>query len=87
MGCPKCHNGYKGGQYCRSTHFYPEIRTEIVTAGSDIDEERIRVIAEKHGMLSMRKSGIDRIRNGLTSVAEVVFATLRISEASCDRDL
>ncbi len=76
MGCPKCHNGYKGRvNIAEALYFYPEIRTEIVTSGSDIDEERIRVIAEKHGMLSMRKSGIDRIRNGLTSVAEVVFAT------------
>jgi len=41
----------------------------------DIDEERIRAVAEKHGMLSMRKSGMDRIREGLTDITEVLYAT------------
>lgn len=76
VGCSKCHSGYKGRvNIAEALYFYPDLRNEIVTAGNNIDEERIRSIAEKHGMLSMRKSGIDRIRNGLTSVAEVVFAT------------
>jgi type IV pilus assembly protein PilB len=76
VGCPKCHNGYKGRvNIAEALYFYPEIRTEIVTASSDINEERIRAIAEKHGMLSMRNSGIARIREGLTSMAEVAYAT------------
>ncbi len=76
VGCPKCTSGYKGRtNIAEALYFYPEIRTEIVKSVTDIDEERIRAIAEKHGMLSMRSSGMDRIRKGLTSLAEVIFAT------------
>ncbi len=76
VGCPKCHHGYSGRiNIAEALFFYPEIRNEIVRSGSDIDEERIRTLAEKHGMLSMRKSGIDRIRQGLTDMSEVLFAT------------
>jgi type IV pilus assembly protein PilB len=76
VGCPKCSKGYKGRvNIAEALFFYPEVRNEIVKSVSDIDEERIRAIAEKHGMLSMRASGIDRMRNGLTDLKEVLYAT------------
>lgn len=76
VGCPKCMGGYKGRiNIAEALYFYPDIRQEIVTASSDINEERIRSLAEQHGMLSMRDSGIERIREGLTSIEEVAFAT------------
>ena len=76
VGCPKCHNGYKGRtNVAEALYFYPEIKQEIVQSVSDIDEERIRKIAEKHGMLSMRDSGIARMREGLTDLAEVLYVT------------
>ncbi|MDD3234794.1 MAG: GspE/PulE family protein [Candidatus Cloacimonetes bacterium] len=76
VGCPKCHNGYKGRvNIAEALYFYPEVRDEIVRSMSDINEERIRTIAEKHGMLSMRSSGIERMREGLTDLTEVLFAT------------
>ena len=76
VGCSKCHNGYKGRvNIAEALYFYPEIRTEIVTAASEINEEKIRAIAEKHGMKSMRDSGIERIREGQTSWEEIAFAT------------
>ena len=76
VGCAKCHQGYSGRiNIAEALFLYPEIRNEIVLAGHEIDEERIRNLAEKHGMLSMRQSGIDRIREGLTDITEVLFAT------------
>ncbi|MFA5282875.1 MAG: GspE/PulE family protein [Candidatus Cloacimonadaceae bacterium] len=76
VGCPKCHNGYKGRiNVAEALYFYPEIRQEIVKSTNDIDEERIRKIAEKHGMLSMRDSGVERMREGLTDLTEVLFVT------------
>ncbi|MBP7310045.1 MAG: type II/IV secretion system protein [Candidatus Cloacimonetes bacterium] len=76
VGCPKCHNGYKGRvNIAEALFFYPEVRNEIVKAQNDIDEERIRAIAEKHGMLSMRSSGMERMREGLTDLTEVLYAT------------
>jgi type IV pilus assembly protein PilB len=76
VGCPKCNNGYRGRvNIAEALFFYPEIRNEIVKSVNDIDEERIRSIAEKHGMLSMRSSGIERMREGLTDLTEVLYAT------------
>ena len=75
-GCKKCNEGYKGRvNICEALFFTPEIRKTIVQSGEEIDEELIRNIAEKQGMLSLRESGLDRIRNGLTSIAEVAYAT------------
>jgi len=76
VGCPKCIGGYKGRiNIAEALFFYPEIKAEIVSASTDINEDRIRAIAEKHGMLSMRDSGIERIREGQTSLEEVAYAT------------
>ncbi len=76
VGCKNCQDGYKGRiNIAEALYFYPEIRTEIIRSSSEIDEEHIRSIAEKRGMLSMRASGMDRIRAGLTSIAEVLYAT------------
>ncbi len=76
VGCPKCHHGYTGRtNISEALYFYPEIRNEIVRSGADIDEDRIRDLGEKHGMLSMRRSGIERVREGLTDISEILFAT------------
>ncbi len=76
VGCGKCHDGYKGRvNIAEALFFYPEVRNEIVKSINDIDEERIRAIAEKKGMLSMRRSGVERMREGLTDLTEVLYAT------------
>jgi type IV pilus assembly protein PilB len=76
VGCAKCRNGYKGRiNIAEALYFYPDIRAEIVDAANEINEERIRNLAEKHGMLSMRDSGLERIREGQTSLEEVAYAT------------
>jgi type IV pilus assembly protein PilB len=76
VGCPKCHQGYKGRiNISEALFFYPEVRNEIMRSGVDIDEEAIRAVAESKGMLSMRRSGMERIREGLTDVTEVLYAT------------
>jgi len=46
-----------------------------VKAGTEIYEEKIRQIAESQGMLSLRQSGLERIREGLTTISEVAYAT------------
>lgn len=75
-GCPRCHNGYKGRiNVAEALYFYPEIKQEIINSVNEIDEERIRAIAEEKGMLSMRDSGVERMREGLTDLSEVLFVT------------
>jgi type IV pilus assembly protein PilB len=76
VGCPKCNGGYKGRiNVAEALYFYPEIKAEIMRSTHDIDEDRIRKIAESKGMLSMRASGIDRMRHGLTDLTEVLYVT------------
>ena len=75
-GCKKCNSGYKGRvNICEALYFTAEVRKAIVDSGSEIDEKEIRRIAEGQGMLSMLESGLDRIRNGLTTVTEITYAT------------
>ncbi|GAB1366064.1 GspE/PulE family protein [Candidatus Cloacimonadaceae bacterium] len=76
VGCSKCTDGYKG-RIClvEALYFYPEIRAEIIRSASEIDEDKIRKIAENHGMLSMRESGLERVRAGSTSITEVLHTT------------
>ncbi|MEA2103824.1 MAG: ATPase, T2SS/T4P/T4SS family [Candidatus Cloacimonadota bacterium] len=75
-GCEKCHGGYKGRlNICEALYFSHEVRQAVVESGEDIDEDRIREIASKQGMLSLLESGLDRIRHGLTSISEVQYAT------------
>ena len=75
-GCKKCMNGYKGRvNICEALYFTDEIRKAVMESGEEIDEEKIRKIAEGQGMLSLLESGLDRIRKGLTSVSEVSYAT------------
>ncbi|MDP8314465.1 MAG: GspE/PulE family protein [Candidatus Celaenobacter antarcticus] len=74
-GCKKCMNGYKGRvNICEALYFTDEIRKAIMESGDEIDEDKIRKIAETQGMLSLLDSGLDRIRKGLTSVSEVSYA-------------
>ena len=74
--CKKCNAGYKGRvNICEALYFSPAIKKAILSSGNDIDEYKIREIAESQGMLSLRESGLDRIRNGLTSLEEIIYAT------------
>lgn len=75
-GCEYCSNGYKGRvNICEALNFSPEVKNIILKSGNEIDEDRIREVAESQGMLSLKESGLDRIRNGLTSIQEVIYAT------------
>ncbi|MCK4654146.1 MAG: Flp pilus assembly complex ATPase component TadA [Candidatus Cloacimonetes bacterium] len=75
-GCKKCNEGYKGRiNICEALSFTPEIRNAIIESGSEIDEDKIRKIAESQGMLSLMDSGLDRIRNGLSTISEITYAT------------
>ena len=74
-GCKKCNGGYKGRtNICEALYFSPEIKKAILENASDIDEGKVREIAESQGMLSMRVSGLFRIRDGVTSVEEIIYS-------------
>jgi type IV pilus assembly protein PilB len=77
VGCDKCTNGYSGRvAIFEALYFDDVLRRMIFDAGDEIDEGAIRQHAIKNGMLTLRASGRLRIKNGLTSVEEVMAITL-----------
>lgn len=75
-GCDECHSGFSGRLAIHEAlMFTDEIRKAIFAMSENIDECRIRDLARNDGMLSLCDSGLDRIRNGETTCAEIAFAT------------
>jgi type IV pilus assembly protein PilB len=75
-GCDKCNNtGYRGrvGLY-EVMEVTDELR-ELILVGASSLELRRKAIEE--GMLTLRASGLQKVRDGVTSVEEVVRETVR----------
>jgi type IV pilus assembly protein PilB len=70
-GCPKCNNtGYKGRiALYEVMQVSPTIRDMILSGASVAD---IRKQAIDEGMLTLRQSGLTKIRNGVTTIEEVI---------------
>jgi type IV pilus assembly protein PilB len=74
-GCTKCNNtGYKGrvGLY-EVMEITDDIR-ELILIGASALELRKRAI--ENGMLTLRQSGLTKIKNGITTIEEVVRETV-----------
>jgi type IV pilus assembly protein PilB len=48
----------------------------ILDAGGDIDEGAIKDLAMSQGMLTLRGSGRERIKEGVSTIEEIVAATI-----------
>lgn len=76
VGCENCHGGYKGRVAIHEAlYFSKEIQQIIFTAGKEIDEERLRKLAKKQGMVTLRAAGRERVKQGLSTLAELAQAT------------
>jgi type IV pilus assembly protein PilB len=76
-GCDKCSGGYKGrAAIHEALYFSKEIRRLIMQSGEEVDEELIRVQAVKDGMWTLRRSGIERVKEGNTTLEEIASATM-----------
>jgi type IV pilus assembly protein PilB len=74
-GCNTCSNtGYKGrvGLY-EVLEVTDEIRELILSGGSSLE---LRAKALEQGMITLRRSGLIKIQNGMTSIDEVVRETV-----------
>jgi type IV pilus assembly protein PilB len=77
VGCSACVKGYKGRIAIHEALFFSKaIRKAIFESGEEIDEECVRNIAISEGMLTLRASARERVKEGVTSVAEVIAATM-----------
>ena len=75
-GCDKCSGGYKGrAAIHEALYFTREVRSLIVKSGVEVDEEAVRSQAMKDGMWTLRRAGIERIKDGLTTLEEIASAT------------
>jgi type IV pilus assembly protein PilB len=76
VGCDKCNGGYKGrAAIHEALYFTKSIRVMIAKAGKEVDEEQIRDQAIKDGMWTLRRSGIERIKSGVTTLEEIAAST------------
>ena len=74
-GCPKCNNsGYKGRVALYEVMKMTANLREMVLQGASTDELRSK--AEEDGMLTLRRSGLTKARDGMTSLEEVLKVTL-----------
>jgi type IV pilus assembly protein PilB len=73
VGCSMCNNGYKGrvGIY-QVMPISEEIQRIILRDGSAMD---IAEQAKREGVRSLRQSGLHKVKQGLTSLEEVLAAT------------
>ena len=77
VGCDKCNNGYEGRiAIMEALYFDNEVKKMIFDAGDEIDEDALRKYAIKQGMLTLRASGRQRIKNGITTIQEVMAITM-----------
>jgi type IV pilus assembly protein PilB len=76
VGCDKCNGGYKGrAAIHEALYFTKQIKTMILNAGERVDENGIREQAAKDGMWTLRRSGMERMKEGTTSLEEVISST------------
>jgi type IV pilus assembly protein PilB len=74
-GCEKCGNtGYKGRLGLFEVMDITEDMRELILSGASAVELRRKAIEE--GMITLRQSGLQKIREGLTSIDEVVRETV-----------
>ena len=73
-GCPACHGtGYRGRIGLFETMEATETIQQLILQGADA--ARIRKQAIREGMITLRDSGLEKIRAGVSTVEEVLKAT------------
>jgi len=76
-GCDKCNGGYKGrAAIHEALYFSKAIKDIILNAGDKVDENAIRDQAAKDGMWTLRRSGMERMKEGVTTLEEVISTTV-----------
>lgn len=78
VGCEVCNqSGFKGRSAIHEALFFSkEIKELVLDSGGDIDEAAIKDLAVSQGMLTLRGSGRERIKEGITTIEEIIAGTL-----------
>ncbi len=76
VGCLNCVEGYKGRTAIHeSMYVTPEIRMIIGDSGEKIDIEALKASSIKNGMQSLRRSGIELVKRGVSTLSEIIAST------------
>ena len=78
-GCPKCTDGYKGRVGCFEVMQVTEPLKQAITAG--VPEDQLRKLAIKEGMITLRRDGLDKVAEGVTTIEEVIANTVLPAES------
>ncbi|QBG49179.1 type II/IV secretion system protein [Verrucomicrobia bacterium S94] len=74
VGCPKCNSiGYKGRGGVMEILLIDDVLRNTILTNSEADA--IKRIAIENGMRTLRQAGLDRVREGLTSIEEIMRVT------------
>ena len=73
VGCSRCSQGYKGrvGIY-QVMPISAEMGRMVMDGGNSLD---IAELAQKEGINDLRQSGLEKVRQGITSIAELERVT------------
>lgn len=76
VGCDKCNGGWKGrAAIHEALYFTKAVKDIILNAGEKVDENAIREQASKDGMWTLRRSGMERMKEGTTALEEIIATT------------
>ncbi len=78
-GCPHCNKGYKGRVGVFEVMESSEQIVQAITAA--VPEEQLRKIAIKDGMITLRRDGLEKARDGVTTLDECYLRTILQKEA------
>jgi len=74
VGCPKCNGvGYKGRGGIMEILLVDDVIRKAVLETSEADQ--IKRIAIENGMRTLREAGLDRVKEGITTIEEVMRVT------------
>ncbi len=75
-GCPNCNNtGYKGRVGLYEVMSVDEELRDLILVGASATELKRKAV--ERGMLTLRRSGLEKVKQGVTTIAEVVRETVR----------
>jgi len=81
VGCISCIKGYKGRTAIyEALPFTKSIRKFILQAGDIVDDEAIRREGLRRGMQTLRMSGLQLVKRGVTTLEEIAAVTLEDEE-------
>ena len=69
VGCPECSGGYKGRVGIYEMMSMSEAIANLIMEGGN--SLQIATLAQQEGMRTLRQSGLDKARLGITSLAEI----------------